>query len=72
MTPAQSLTEVIQPTSLAGSSSLLMRLMPSPVVSRWISCKEKDAEGFFSGVSHLLCCTALLCLKAAETSTSLT
>ncbi len=37
MTPAQSLTEVIQPTSLAAASSLSARLMPSPVVIRWTS-----------------------------------
>lgn len=41
MTPAQSLTEVIQPTSLAAESSLSPRLMPSPVVTRWTSCSQR-------------------------------
>lgn len=41
MTPAQSLTEVIQPTSLAAGSSLSVRLMPSPVVIRWTSWKKR-------------------------------
>lgn len=37
MTPAQSLTDVIQPTLPAAPSSLSVRLMPSPVVIRWTS-----------------------------------
>lgn len=45
MTPAQSLTDVIQPTSLAAVSSLSARLMPSTAVSRWMSWGKKKDEG---------------------------
>lgn len=44
MTPAQSLTEVIQPTSLAAASSLSVRLIPSPVVIRWTSWRNKKTK----------------------------
>ena len=54
MTPAQSLTEVIQPTSLAAGSSLSVRLMPSPVVIRWTSWNKagsREKPGYWKVVN---------------------